>query len=242
MEFYLDLQEKFKKIIKENNLNNEDILISTNILTTEEAIGVPERKDFPLLNGKEVLIQAKFKNAIGQAYTDCPSIYSGSIEKILKLDLLENRNKVLFISALNAVLRYLKLIENTIHCKNEEPEECAKDIVQYIKDKYGNVKIGIVGFQPAIIENIGKKFSIRVLDLNPKNIGKMKYDTLIEDGNKKLEEIINWSDIMLVTGSTITNGSIINFLELKKPVLFYGTTIAGAAYLKGLNRICLCSK
>lgn len=242
MEFYLDVQEKFKKIIKENNLNNEDIVVSTNILTVEEAIGIPERKDFPLLNGKEVLIQAKFKNAIGQAYTDSPSIYSGSIEEILKLDLSDNRNKVLFISALNAVLRYLKLIENTIHCKNEEPEECAKDIVNYIKDKYGNIKIGVVGFQPAIIENIEKKFSIRVLDLDSNNIGKIRYNTLIEDGNKKLEEVISWSDIMLVTGSTITNGSIVNFLELRNPVLFYGTTIAGAAYLKGLNRICFCSK
>lgn len=242
MDFYVNLQQKLKNIVRENDLDDENILISTNPLTAEEAIGITERKDFPLLNGKEVLIEANFKGSIGQAYTDSPTIYSGSIKDILDLDLSDNRNKVLFIASLNAILKHLNLIENTIHCKNEEPEECAKDIGKCIENKYGNIRIGMVGFQPAIIDNIVRKFPVRVLDLDVNNVGKKKYDILIEDGNKNLEEVIKWADIILVTGSTITNGSIVDFLKIKKPVLFYGTTIAGVAYLEGLDRVCFCSK
>lgn len=242
MEFYTELQQKMKEIVSQNNLDDEDILISTTRLTTEEAIGITKRKDFPLLNGKEVLMEANFKGSIGQAFTDSPTVFNGSIKDILDLDMSDNRNKVLFIASLNAILKHLNLIENTIHCKNEEPEECAKDIVEHIKDKYGNVRIGMIGFQPAIIDNLRKDFSIRVLDLDKNNIGKKKYDLLIEDGRTNTNEVIKWAEILLVTGSTVTNGTIVNFLNIQKPVLFYGTTIAGVAYLKGLNRICFCSK
>lgn len=242
MEFYTELQQNMKEIVSQNNLDDEDILISTTTLTTEEAIGITKRKDFPLLNGKEVLMEAKFKDSIGQAFTDSPTAFNGSIRDVLNLDISDNRNKVLFIASLNAVLKHLNLIENTIHCKNEEPEECGKDVVKYIKNKYGNVKIGMVGFQPAIIDNLRKDFSMRALDLDKNNIGKKKYGLLIEDGRTNTNEVIKWAEILLVTGSTVTNGTIVNFLNIQKPVLFYGTTIAGVAYLKGLNRICFCSK
>ena len=242
MEFYTELQEQIKNIVMENNLDEDSILIKTTSLTSEEAIGITTRKDFPLLNGKEVLVEANFKGSIGQAYTDAPTVFNGSIKDILNLDLSDNRNKVLFIASTNAILRHLNLIENTIHCKNDEPEKCGKDIVKDIKSKYGDVKIGLVGFQPAIIDNLRRDFLLRVLDLNINNIGEEKYGILIEDGKQDMDEVVNWADILMVTGSTITNGSIVDFLEIKKPVLFYGTTIAGAAYLKGLNRICFYSK
>jgi|GEM_PF-3087970 len=40
----------------------------------------------------------------------------------------------------------------------------------------------------------------------------------------------------------LTNGTINNFLITGKPVVFFGTTIAGAAYLMDLNRYCACGK
>ncbi len=238
MSFYMELQEQMKKVVRENNLDEDSILIKTASLTPEEAIGITSRKDFPLLNGKEILVEANYKGSIGQAYTDVPTALNGSIKDILDLDLSHNRNKVLFIAAINAILKHLNLIDNTIHCKDDEPEKCGKDIERDIKNKYGNVKIGVVGFQPAIIDNLRRGFPLMVLDLDSNNIGKEKYGILIEDGKENVDEVLNWADILMVTGSTITNGSIVNFLDIKKPVLFYGTTIAGAAYLKGLNRIC----
>ncbi len=59
-------------------------------------------------------------------------------------------------------------------------------------------------------------FDVRVLDLDPDNIGKTKYGVLIEDGEKDLDEVLNWAEVLLVTGSTVVNGTIVNFWRLEK--------------------------
>lgn len=59
-----------------------------------------------------------------------------------------------------------------------------------------------------------KRFLVRVLDLSPENLGKEKFGIRVEDG------------------------SIVNFLELDKPVIYFGTTIAGAREILGLERLC----
>ncbi|WMJ76272.1 MULTISPECIES: Rossmann-like domain-containing protein [unclassified Sedimentibacter] len=241
MDLYTDLQNRFKKIVSDSNLDKEGIFVTTSALTPEEAIGITSRKDYPLLNGKEVLINAEFKGAIGQAFTDAPTVFRGNIQDIINMDLSDNRNKALFIASLNAVLKYLGLISNTVHCKNQEPELCGSEFVKNLKEKFGNVNIGLVGFQPAILDNIRKHFSVRVLDLDDNNIGKIKYDTMVEDSREKAHDVMNWADLLLVTGSTVTNGTITQFLSLDKPVFFFGTTIAGAAYLKDLERLCFYS-
>lgn len=242
MEIYSDLKERFKDIIKKYGLEEDKIVIKTNELTAEEAIGITERKDYPLLNGREVLVEADYKGSKGQAYTDGPTAYSGTISDIMELDISDNRNKVLFIASLNAVLKHLELIEGTIHCKDEEPEICAARINEHIKEKYGKVKIVLVGLQPAMLDHLKDDFEIRVLDLDKNIVGKDKYGVLIEHGIENMEEVLDWADLYLVTGSTITNGSIINYIDKNKPVLFFGTTIAGPAYFNNYERVCFCSK
>ncbi|WMJ87964.1 hypothetical protein [Anaerocolumna sp. MB42-C2] len=53
--------------------------------------------------------------------------------------------------------------------------------------------------------------------------------------------VVKWADLVLCTGSTICNGSIVNFLNLDKEVLFFGTTLAGAAQMLSLKRVCFYS-
>lgn len=242
MEFYNSIKDKLRDIIVTNNLMDEEIKITTRVLKPIEAIGNTERKDFPLLSGKEFLINAELRGCIGQAFTDEPTGYDGNIRDVMSLNLDSNRNKAIFIASLNAIFKYLKIIDRTVHCKNEEPEICAKKIREYIKDEYGDVKIGLIGFQPAMLDNIRTEFEVRVLDLDPNNVGKEKYGVVVENGNTAFEDVVEWADIILATGSTVCNGTIVNFLNIDKPVLFYGTTIAGAAYVKGLDRICFCAE
>ena len=52
------LREKWWSRVLENNSQTENISIEINSLSSEEAIDKPERKNYPLLNGKEVMIQA----------------------------------------------------------------------------------------------------------------------------------------------------------------------------------------
>jgi uncharacterized protein (DUF4213/DUF364 family) len=88
-----------------------------------------------------------------------------------------------------------------------------------------------------MVEALAPQFPLRVLDLDPDNIGSRKFNTLIE-GPETQEEVLQWTDLLLVTGSTLVNGTIDQFLG-SKPVIFYGTTIAGATHLMGWNRFCL---
>lgn len=240
MNIYDKLKVELKKILEENNLSEENIIINSKTLTSEEAIGIPERKDFPILTGKEIMLQAEFRGAIGQAFTSAPTVFKGTLFEIVNLD-LENDDhaKGLFIASLNAIMRYINKTDRTIHCKNDEPELCGKKFNEHLKEEYKDAKIAIIGYQPAILENVSKDFNVRLLDLSPENIGKEKFGVLIEDGIKDYEEVVlEWADLVLCTGSTIANGSIVHFLDLDKPVIFFGTTIAGAAEILGLNRLC----
>ncbi len=79
------VREEFRKLVKNHKLYNEKVEIKMKPLKPEEAIGYPQRNDFPLLQGKEVLIQAEFKGVKGQAYTDEPFVFSGTVNKILEM-------------------------------------------------------------------------------------------------------------------------------------------------------------
>lgn len=243
MNIYKLLKEKLEKIIKENNLMAEEILITSKALSPEEALGITERKDYPILTGKEIMLEATFKNSVGQAFTNSPSVFSGNLTEILELDIENDPHaKGLFIATFNAIMKHLNLATGTIHCKNQDLEICGKKYVDYIKENYHNPKIAIIGFQPALLDNLSKVFDVRILDLNPDNVGTMKYNVLVEDGIKAYDEVVcEWADLVLCTGSTICNGSIVNFINLEKPVIFFGTSIAGTAEILGLKRACFCS-
>ena len=242
-ELFKTLKDYFEKLIMKNNLDYTDIKITSKALTPKEAIGFTKRKDFPIIVGKESMLQAQYLGDYGQAFTDAPSIFEGNIKEILELDIINDHySRGLFIATLNAVMCNLGLIRNTIHCKNKEPELCAKKFVEYINDNYCGKKIALVGYQPAILEALSEKFNLRVLDLNQDNIGKTRYGILIEDGVKDYKEVVlKWADCVLCTGSTLCNGSIVDFIDIGKEVLFFGTTAAGACKILDLKRVCFYS-
>ena len=240
---YGDLKDGFMKIIKERGLEAERIEIRSKALTAEEAIGITKRKDYPIITGKEIMLQAEYMGSSGQAFTDSPAIFSGTLSEILQLDIVGDVHaRGLFIAALNAVMRYLGLAEGTIHCKNEEPEQCARDFEDYIVKNYGKPKIALVGYQPALLQKLASGFELRVLDLNPDNIGQTRYGVCVENGVDDYERVLDWAELVLCTGSTLSNGSIVNFMGLDKPVVFFGITIAGAAEILRLKRACFCGR
>lgn len=239
MNIYDKLKAELAKILEENNLSEETIFIKSKTLTDQEAIGITERKDFPILTGKEIMLQAEFKGSVGQAFTSAPTVFKGSLKEIVDLDLeSDDHAKGLFIASLNAIMKYLNLADRTIHCRNEEPELCANKFKEELKE-YKDLNIALIGYQPAILENLSQDFKVRVLDLSPKNVGETKFGIKIEHGIEDFDKVVlKWADLILCTGSTICNGSIVNFLNLDKQVIFFGTTIAGAAPILGLKRLC----
>ena len=239
--FYDDIRERFFNLIKEKNLMSQEVeVVSARPLTPQEVIGKPERDDFPLLKGKEVMIQADFKGSLGQSFTDMPGNYSGTLKEILEISFLDNNFKrAVFVATLNAVLRYLNYISKTVHCRDKEPGECAAHLVDYIKERFGNPSIAFIGMQPAMVEVLATHFEIRLTDLVPNNVGQQKWGVLIEDV-AHTKEILSWADLIIATGTTAVNNNTLPSLLIKKPIIFYGVTIAGIAYLMGYEQYCFC--
>lgn len=238
------LKEKFKALVAENGLSTDEIKISTKSLTPEEAIGTPKRRDFPILTGQEVMMQAEYRGAFGQAFTDAPAVFNGTLDEILALDLSEDsHNRAMFIAAMNAVMAYLGRAGHTVHCRTEDPEKCAQEFVAYAKDHYKDKKIALVGYQPSMLEALSKAFTVRVLDLSPKNVGQVRYGVKVEHGIDDFDEVVlRWADVVFCTGSTLCNGTIVNFLDIGKDVVFFGITAAGASELMGWKRFCPMSR
>ena len=224
---------------EEAGLMEETVEVTAAPLTVEQAIGKPEGRDFPIQKGKEKLMEARFKGAKGQAFTDTYGNYQGTLADIARLDLTDPRATAVFVATLNAVMRSMNFAAYTIHCKDAGPAECSSRIAAHIRERHGAPKIGMAGFQPAMIKALSGEFSMRVLDLDPDNIGQVRHGALIEGGNATAD-VLRWADLLLVTGTTLANGTIDMFLT-EKPVIFYGTTIAGAAALMGWERFCPCS-
>ncbi len=239
-DIYEQLKGRALDLWREEGLLKEKVHIRARALTTREAIGDPEHQDFPIQKGKEKLMQASFKDAGGQAFTDRYGDYEGTLKQVLDLPLENNHQRAVFVASLNAVLRHLGLIEGTIHCRDEEPVQCGKALIPYLKDRYSGAKIAQVGFQPRMVENLSTVHPLRVLDMDPDNIGEIKFGVTIESADHTIDAA-NWADLLLVTGTTLVNGTIPPVLG-NKPVIFYGTTIAGAAHLMGWERFCPCSR
>lgn len=237
---YNRLQETLVQLIEKTGLADQRIQVSARTLTPVEAIGDPERKDFPLIKGREVMLEARLNQAIGQAFTDMPAKFEGLLKEVCELQLSDNAERGVFIATLNAVLRYLGWVDKTIHCKNEEPEECAKNLPQHVMQYVKKPRIAFIGLQPAMVDHLSRDFPIRVTDIDEHNVGSEKYGILIESIDKTAE-IIDWSNIVLATGSTVINNTYRSLLR-NKPVIFYGVSITGVAHLTNCGHFCYCGK
>lgn len=241
MDIYAVLRRRAMELAEEAGLLASPVEVHARVLTPPEAIGDPGRADFPLQRGEERLVEAQFQGARGQAFTDQPGHFAGTLEEIFNLSLGDNYTRAVFVAALNALLRHLGRATGTVHCRDEGPRRCAGELINYLRARFGVPRVGFVGLQPALVEACAGHFPVRVLDLDPENIGRERAGVMIEDGRGDTGAMRRWADVLLVTGSTLANGTITEWLDAPCPAIFYGTTIAGAAALLGLPRFCPCS-
>jgi hypothetical protein len=232
------VRAEFARIARQNLLELERIQVIAEPLTPEEAIGRPEDLDYPLLKGKERLMQARFKETPGQAFTDMFGKFEGTIGDILRSELRTNFQRAILVSSLNAVMNHLGLIDKAVHCRDQEPRQCSLELLTYIRENFGQPKISVIGFQPRMVETLSTEFSLRVTDLDSDNIGMVRFGVPIE-GPARARDNLVWCDVVLITGTTLVNNTIGEFL-IQKPRIFYGITISGAAKILGWNHFCAC--
>lgn len=232
--------ERFTALPEVKEILDEKVEIKAKSLTPEEAIGNTERKDYPILTGTDVMIEATYKGVSGQAFTSAPADFSGTLADIMKLD-YENDDHAagLLIASINAVMGSLGMCDRMIHCKNDGPKLCGVEIGNYVKNTYGDPQALVVGYQPSIIENLTARLTnVRALDLDPKNVGQERCGIVIEHGVRDMADAMEWADIILCTGSTVCNGTLVDYMDTGKPTYFFGTSLAGVAALLDLPRLC----
>ncbi len=233
---YDNLKTALGKEIRKHGLSGQNITVKCKVLSVKEAIGKPEHDDYPLIKGREVMVEAVFKGAKGQAFTDDFENADFPVDSLLQMTLNSNRKRSVFISGLNAVFSHLRLCDKSIHCRDSEPKECA-DNLSGIIEQWNNILL--VGHQPRLLELVASQHNTRAIDLDRDNIGSTFSGISIEPP-EMTHDAMEWCDLILATGSTVVNGTIANFLDLDKPVIFYGVTIAATARILNLNRYCHC--
>lgn len=240
-----EIKLRFNEIVEREGISDAAISVKAKALTPEEAIGNPGRRDFPILVGVERMIEASVLGARGHAFTDAPSMYEGTLGAVMNLDLSTNRDRAIFIATLNAVLRHLRVVSKTLHCKDDAPEDCAREIAGHLASRFGKPRVGLIGLNPAIAEGLVRAFgpeNVRITDKNPKSIGGIKFGVEVWDASIRTVDLIGWADVILLTGTTLVNGTFDGIWgavqDAGKTGIVYGVTSAGVCELAGMERIC----
>ncbi len=236
---------KFVEMVAGKGLLDAEVAVSVTPLTAEQAIGHPSRRDFPIVEGRERLVEATVNGAKGHAFTDLPRDFRGTLRDVLALDMSSNDNRAVFVAIMNAALRSLGVIETSLHCRDDEPEKCAKELARHVHDTWGKVTVGLIGLNPAIAEALVESFGavdVRITDLNCKNIRAVKFGVTIWDGRTQTEELVRRSRVVVVTGTTFVNGTFDRIQAWirghKRDYLIYGVTGAGVCALMNWNGMC----
>ena len=114
-----------------------------------------------------------------------------------------------------------------------------------IEKELDNIKIGLIGLNPAIAErlvNVIGKEHVLISDLNKDNINNFKFGIKILNGKTQTEDLVKNSDFILMTGTTLINNTFDDILsyvqKYQRKYYCYGVTVAGINSLLGINKIC----
>lgn len=237
-------RDRLREPLKGSPLVDAEVLVTVKPLTPEEAIGNPLRRDFPIIEGKERVIEAIVLGARGQAYTGAPAGFSGRLGEVVDMALGSSRERAIFLAAANAAMCHLGLARGTVHCRDEDPEGCAAEISDKAKAT-GADRVGLVGLNPAIAESLIDGFgpgNVCLADLNPATIGKPRKGVTIMDGRTRIAELVRCSDLIIATGTSLANGTYDEIAGLAavegKQLVLYGITAAGFCAMMGVERWC----
>lgn len=231
-------RDKLCELIKSLKLNDE--VVECEVLGADR-IRLPSQ-EYALMKGKEVIVSCKLRSWFGQAFTDEPKPFKGKLSDVAELPLTSSGNRAIFFAVLNMLMQASGEIEGVVHCRGEDADRCGEMLAKHIKDRFGDVKVLHIGFQPSHVKALTSTFkNVFVTDLNPDNVGNIKFGLKILDGSIN-EDLIDDVDVVYITGSTIVNGTLFPLLEkckkLNKQHILYGITAKGAAKLLGCEVFC----
>jgi len=232
--------EEFSRIVKANDLLYSKVKC---VILSGERLKLPSG-EYLAARGEEVILQAEVDGGYGHAFTGSPKEFEGRVGDVLEFIHGENWEKAIFFATLNAVLHKLNLIKGTIHCRQGEPEACGEELAKQILSRFGKARVAHIGYQPGHVKALAKVLgpeNLYVTDLDPLNVGKVKFGVEILDGALN-SEVLRKADVVYITGSAAANGTLPRLLGLctaygVKPII-YGVTGKGICKLLGLEVFC----
>ena len=234
----LTINEKLKSALAalaaENSWLDDALVVECKALTTEEAIGTPEEQDYPIQKGKETMLQVTFHDRFGQAFSrEVLAHRTYSLKEVLELPLESDWQRAVLIASANAVFAAAGKIDRTIHCKNQEPKECAGCLGEITSGE----RVALFGHQPRFLEKLHELGEVRCVDIDSDLIGTAS-DGITIEGPETAQDVIDWADRLLVTGSATVNDTFSRFVDTGKPLHVFGTTGAAMSHVLGLERYC----
>jgi len=230
-ELYKILMHSFKMMLDVRKIGDKVVAV--------KASGM-QGPDFPDLGGAEVTLVARYEGVSGECSTSYPAEFKGALSQVAQFDIENNpQERSIFIATMNAVMNCYETADECVSCPDDEAKErCAQIIAANYKNVNGAVNVLLVGYQPFMLKALAEHFPLRVLDLDCAHIGNTYHGVTVEHGKDAFEDAVKWANIILCTGSTLSNGTLTDFVNLPREVTFYGTTIAGCARQIGTKRVC----
>jgi len=203
--------------------------------------------DVPSEAGRpEYRVFAEYKGVIGEAYAEAANInsvnsssavlYSGSLKKVLDIPASDNGISPVTIASINAVMCYLNLCPGSFPDDPQIREKYAQSLCEHVVSEHGKKNIILVGYDGYIVKKfMDEGLDFWTMDKDPDNITKDRFHhVIVNSGKYNREACFAWGKVFIITGSTLCNGTIVQYLDKGKDLLFYGITCSGTAALLGL--------
>lgn len=197
----------------------------------------PENEPVSEAARPEYCVTATLLGAKGEAYTEEPEGFCGTLEEALQIAPTEKGISAVTVAALNAAVSYLNLAPGTFPEGKEARYRYADALCRYVKEQFGTDHIILVGYDGYLVKRFMEEgFGFWTMDRDPDNITQDRFHHVVVNNAKRMRESsFIWGKYFIVTGSALCNGSVLHYLNTDKEVLFYGITCAGTATLLKLK-------
>ncbi|MBR5930526.1 MAG: hypothetical protein IKZ95_00710 [Lachnospiraceae bacterium] len=181
----------------------------------------------------EYCVTATLCGAKGEAYTEEPSDFSGTLQQALEIPPTEKGISAVTVAALNAAVNYLGLAPGAFPKGEEARFSYADALCRYVTEHYGRSNIILVGYDGYLVKRfMDEGLDFWTMDRDPDHISQNRFQhVVVNNAKRNRDSSFVWGKYFIVTGSTLCNGTILHYLDCGKEVLFYGITCAGAATL-----------
>lgn len=175
----------------------------------------------------------------GEAYTETPASFTGTLREILELPVSETGIDARFIAAINASMSRLGLCDGTFPDDPEAHFRYAEMVADTVFRHCEGQKLILVGYDGYLVKTfMDRGFDFWTMDRDPDNITKNRFNhVIVNSGRYNREACFAWGRLFLVTGSALCNGTIVHYLDQGRDLYLYGITGSGVAKLLDLPLI-----